>query len=494
MAEKSLPHNDDIEEIVLGIMLMDGKGCLGALTELTEDDFYINNVNHRAVFRAIKQLSLLNNPIDIHTVSDYLTKARILDSIGGVDYLIKLTDKVTGFSNLDYYTSLLKDYTLVRNLISTSNEIVEEATTKKVEDFSKFASEAEAKITRITANRKITGFKKGEEVARELGREIQAMGNGNAFKGATTGFSKLDEILNGLQKGSLVVLAARPSCGKTALGLNIAYNCALRDNRPVAFFSIEMSSEEIMKRLFANRGYVALDKINKGFLNKDDKLKLKEAEDEISKVPLYIDDTGGISLNDLITKAKKLKNDLGDLGLIVVDYIGKITVNLKVEDKRYEIDRVTGALKQLAKDLEVPVLALAQVNRRVEDRDSAIPELSNLKDSGSIEQDADQVMFIYNPTQAMQGLKKKQGYDKNNEDSKPQPGSINDMKENADNSLNNSDSQNSEQNGELIKVMVKKNRNGKLGDIFLLFFKSYQRFDNPSNETIQAFGTYFKDN
>lgn len=488
MAEKNLPHNDDLEEIVLGMMLMDSKSCLGALTELTDDDFYIDNVNHRAVFRAIKQLSITNNPIDIHTVSDYLTKSQLLDAIGGVDYLIKLTDKVTGFSNLTYYTNTLKDYTLIRNLITTSNEIVEEATNKKVEDFSRFASDAEAKITRITANRKIKGFQKGEDVAHELGREIDEMnkGNGNAFTGSTTGYSKLDGILNGLQKGSLVVLAARPSCGKTALGLNIAYNCASKTNRPVAFFSIEMSSEEIMKRLFANRGYVPLDKINKGFLNKDDKMKLKEAEEEISKVPLYIDDTGGISLNDLITKAKKLKSDLGDLGLIVVDYIGKITVNLKVEDKRYEIDRVTGALKQLAKDLEVPVLALAQVNRRVEDRDSAIPELSNLKDSGSIEQDADQVMFIYNPNQATSNFKKKtSGKD---EESNPQPGSINDMKaqEEKNKNFNN-------QNGELIKVMVKKNRNGALGDIFLLFFKAYQRFDNPSDEAIKEFDKYYND-
>ena len=160
MAEKNLPHNDDLEEIVLGMMLMDSKSCLGALTELTDDDFYIDNVNHRAVFRAIKQLSITNNPIDIHTVSDYLTKSQLLDAIGGVDYLIKLTDKVTGFSNLTYYTNTLKDYTLIRNLITTSNEIVEEATNKKVEDFSRFASDAEAKITRITANRKIKGFQK----------------------------------------------------------------------------------------------------------------------------------------------------------------------------------------------------------------------------------------------------------------------------------------------------------------------------------------------
>ncbi len=482
---KNLPHNSDIEEIVLGIMIMDSKASIEALTELNEDDFYYENVNHRAVFRAIKQLSLMNQPIDIHTITDYLTKDKVIDSIGGVDYLINLTDKVTGFSNLSYYINILKDYALLRSLIVTCNDVINDATKQKVEDISKFVSESEAKITRITANRNIKGFKKSDEVAHELGREIDEInkGNGNAFSGVTTGFSKLDEILNGLQKGSLIVLAARPSCGKTALGLNIAYNCAFKTKRPVAFFSIEMSSDEIMKRLFANRGYVQLDRINKGFLSKDDRIKLKEAENEISDVPLYIDDTGGLFLSDLVTKAKKLKNDLGDLGLIVVDYIGKVNANMKTENKVLEIDRITGTLKQLAKDLEVPVLALAQVNRHVEDRDSAIPELSNLKDSGSIEQDADQVMFIYNPKQATQNNKRKKDQ-KSDNNSTPQPGSINDMRQ--------PETYNPE-NGELIKVMVKKNRNGALGNVFLLFFKAYQRFDNPSEEAIQEFNKYYRD-
>jgi replicative DNA helicase len=487
MADNLLPHNDDCEEIVLGIMLMSGKECLDALSELTEDDFYLDNVNHRAVFRAIKSLSLENLPIDVHTVNDYLTKSKIIDSIGGVDYLIRLTDKVTGFKNLPYYTGLLKDYALMRSLISTVEEIKDDATKQKVEDFSKFVGDAEAKITRITASRKITGFKNGGDIAHELGREIDELnkGNGNAFSGVTTGYSGLDNLLNGLQKGNLIVLAARPSVGKTALGLNIAYNCAAKTNRPVAIFSIEMSNDEIMKRLFANRGLVEMDHINKGFLSKDDRMKLKEAETEISKVPLYIDDTGGLALEDLVTKAKKLKNDIGDLALIVVDYIGKINVHLKTENKVLEIDRITGTLKQLAKDLQVPILALAQVNRHVEDRDSGIPELSNLKDSGSIEQDADQVMFIYNPVQALASVRKKQNFNKNKngDDDVPEKGSINDMKP----PVKGPD------DGELIKVMVKKNRNGICDDVYLLFFKAYQRFDNPSNDAIQEFNKYYKE-
>jgi len=481
----NLPHNDDCEQTVLGIMLMDPKACLDSLSELTMDDFYMENANHRAVFRAMKDLSLQNIPIDIHTVADYLNKAKLLDGIGGIDYLINLTEKVTGFKNLDYYTNLLKDYELMRRLISTTNEITEDANKQKVEDFSAFVGEAEAKITRITAERRITGFESSKKIAGELGQEIESMNSsGNVFSGITTGYRGLDNTLNGLQKGSLIVLAARPGCGKTALGLNIAYNAAMKTNRPVAIFSLEMSNTEIMKRLFANRGTVLMDRINKGYLTKDDRLKLKEAETEISKVPLYIDDTGGINIDDLVSKAKKLKNDLGDLALIVVDYIGLVNVKMTTDNMVLQISRVTSSLKQLAKNLDLPVLALAQVNRRVEDRDSAIPELSNLKDSGSIEQDADQVMFIYNPNQATVNARKKDKYSKNsqNKDDEDIPNNVENVKKEADDNPNN---------GELVSIMVKKNRNGKLdNNIYLLFFKAYQRFDTPSDEAIKEFRKY----
>jgi len=481
---KSLPHNDDCESTVLGTMLLDPKSCLSALTMLNEDDFYFENVNHRAVFRAMKDLNLQNLPIDIHTVGDYLNKAKILSSVGGVDYLVSLTDRVTGFTNLEYYATLLKDYSLMRSLISTVDEIRDEANKQKVENFSAFVGEAEARLTKITAERRISGFESALSIAKELGQEIESMNSGTArFGGITTGYKDLDNILNGLQKGSLIVLAARPSVGKTALGLNIAYNAAQKTNRPVAIFSLEMSNNEIMKRLFANRGTVQLDRINKGFLSKDDRLKLKEAETEITKVPLYIDDTGGINLDDLVSKAKKLRNDLGDLAMIVVDYIGIVTVKLKTDSMVLQISRVTSTLKQLARTLDIPVLALAQVNRHVEDRDSAIPELSNLKDSGSIEQDADQVMFIYNPNQITTNYKKinkgkfPDKNDKGDDILDTEPISKPAVNDNPD-------------AGELIRVLIKKNRNGRLGEAPLLFFKAYQRFDTPSEEAKAQFNKY----
>lgn len=484
MAQYVLPHNDDCEETVLGTMLLDNKACVDCLAGLNEDDFFFDNIAHRSVFRAIRNLAKRNTPIDIHIVSDYLQKEKTLEGMGGIDYLVALTNKVTSFNNVNYYINLLKDYSLMRSLITTVEEIKNDANKSSVEDFSKFVSDAEARITRIAATRRITGFKSGEVVAKELGSELDSINSNNSFSGIPTGYKNLDNYLNGLQKGSLIVLAARPSVGKTALGINIAYNAAQKTNRPVAIFSIEMSNNEIMKRLFANRGTVQLDRINKGMLSKDDRNRLKEAENEISKVPLYIDDTGGIALEDLVTKAKKLKNDLKDLALIVVDYIGKVNVRLKTDNKVLEIDRITGTLKQLARDLEVPVLALAQVNRHVEDRDSAIPELSNLKDSGSIEQDADQVMFIYNPNMASTAFrKKKASYNKqstnNEEDDVPENDSSQEKPYDPD-------------NGELVKVLIRKNRNGRTGDVNLLFFKAYQRFDQPSREAEENYAKYDK--
>jgi len=485
MPNLNLPHNDDCEETVLGIMLLDPKACTDALATLRDDDFYIDNVNHRAVYRAMKELSLGNIPIDIHTVGDYLNKAKILESIGGVDYLVSLTDRVTGFTNLSYYTDLLKDYALMRELIITVDEIRDDANKQKVENFSSFVGQAEAKITMITAERKLSGFKSAKSISAELGKEIESLNSNNSFAGITTGYRNLDNILNGLQKGNLIVLAARPGVGKSALGLNIAYNAAQKTNRPVAIFSLEMSNNEIMRRLFSNRGTVQSDHISKGILSRDDRLRLKEAETEISKVPLYIDDTAGISIEDLVSKAKKLKNDLGDLALIVVDYIGLVNVPLKTENTVLQISRVTSALKQLAKNLDIPVLALAQVNRHVEDREDAKPELSNLKDSGSIEQDADQVMFIYNPTQASPKFKKnKSKYPDRNDDKQD------DIPQNVVASTQ-SEAKNNPNAGELCQIMVKKNRNGGLGNIYLLFFKVYQKFDIPSQEAIVEFNKFF---
>ena len=481
MAEYLLPHNDDIEATVLGIMIMDQAKCLDALMSLDDEDFFINNTAHRAVFRAIRTLSLKNLPIDLVSVSEQLNAEKLLDVVGGIDFLVSLTDRVTGVSNLKYYTDKLNDYALMRKLITQCADIISSSQNEKLDDFPKFVGDCEAKLMDITQKRRISGFVDATKVASEVGKQLELINDSNRsdFVGITTGYSYLDKVLNGMQKGNLIILAARPSVGKSALGLNIAYNAAKATNRPVAFFSCEMAAEELMKRLFANRATVSLSNISTGqYLTKDDRLHISEAQTEISKAKLYFDDTSNIPLEDLVTKAKKLKNDLGDLALIVIDYIGLVKVKLKTDSVNLEISRVTQTLKQLARELDCPVMALAQVNRRVEDRENAKPELSNLKDSGSIEQDADQVMFLWNPKFAVTSKKQKETQKNNNDDDIPD--TINE--------------DNSKAKGDIIELLIRKNRNGETDKTcYLMFFRDYQRFDSPSLEAIEEFKKYYKD-
>lgn len=466
----NLPNSKDCEEAVLGSMLLDPKCCLDVLTQLNEDDFYEEHTSFIYVYRALADLNYKNLPIDIHTVADWLEKQKVLDQIGGINFLVSLTDKVTGLSNLNYYISILKDYSLMRQLITTVEDIRKGANNCKDNDFTKYVGEAERRITEITARRRITGFKSANEISANVLKELNENRGDSRIKGITTGFSMLDDKLNGLQKKALIILAARPSVGKSALALNIAYNAAKRTNKPVAFFSLEMANEEIMKRLMSNVGNVVLDKITKNYLNTEDRSKLRTAQEYIKNVPLYIDDTMGVSLEDLITKAKKIHNDKGGLGLIVIDYIGKIVVRLRSSDsKNLELDRVCGALKKLAGDLNVPVLALAQLNRRVEEREDGVPTLGDLKDSGSIEQDADQVMFLHDPSNLSVQRKKKF----NNQN--------NSTSNNENNNENNEKYINNKQ--QEVTVFIAKNRNGNCGKVPLMFVKDYQRFNTLSKES-----------
>lgn len=478
MAIKDLPHNDELEQTILGIMMSSPKHCLEGIDLLNEEDFYAGNKANRLLFSLMKELTVKGEPVEITSLADALLKRGKLDEIGGIDKLVELTNNISNFSSLSYYAGLLKDYSLMCRLIDTVDVIRDEALKTNVDDFSQFVANAENRITRVTAERRIEGFKSSKEVTEEFENDIEI--NIKNPSGLSCGYTELDSKLNGLQRGNLIILAARPSVGKSALGLNMAFEAAKRSNRPVAFFSLEMASKELMKRLVACKSTVPMDRLNKPkSLTPDDKLKLKEAESIISRVPLYFDDTAAIGLDDLVAKAKKLKNDLGDLALVVVDYVGKVTVKLRTDNKNLEIDRVTGTLKKLARDLDIPVLALAQVNRKAEDNFEERPSLNNLRDSGAIEQDADQVMFIHNRT----ATQKKKG--KNNQ---------------ANDSVGKEDIPdatrpviNEDDKSDLVEIIIGKNRNGPLGTYFLMFFKAYQRFDEPSAEAKEQFYKFMND-
>ena len=469
----NLPHNDEIEQSILGAMLIDWKNCVSGITDLHIDDFFEQNTDHRLVFSAIKALYDKNNPIDIETVYDYIL--RIQKKNISLDYLAKLTDKVVSLSNFNYYITCIKQYATLRKLILEVREIEAEASSVKPEEFSSFVSRAEETIFNITREDKAEGFKKASDIAGDLKDKIQMIyQRGDGITGLQTGYYDLDKKINGLQKGALVTLAAFTGVGKTALGLNIVYNVAKLENKPVALFSVEMTEEDNMKRLFSAQSDVPLVKLNQGGITKEDLMKLDDAKNKIAKLPIYIDDTASINLDDLVNKCKKLKNEVG-LGLIVVDYIGIVTVTMKTENEVLKIDRIVSRLKALAKELDVPILALAQVNRAVEDRDSGIPELSNLKGSSSIEQFSDQVLFIYNRKTAV--TKSKKDYSKLKEE-EPET-----QKTDDENTKENNDDE-----AEVMEIMIKKNRNGSSNVIVpLLFFKKYQRYDSMEKEAAQRY-------
>ena len=266
---KNLPNDEVAEKTVLGIMIMDDKKAFDLLDELEEEDFYYGNIKNLIVYKGLAELHKQSKGIDIQTITSYLNTTKELDGIGGVDYLVSLTALVTGFANVEYYVKTLKDYALLRKFFTAISVVEKNYNDGKIKDINKYVSESEQTLLEITSERRVEGFKKSDEIARKLGKQIESsIGKDvNAFSGISTGFPKLDGILNGLQKGNLIVLAARPSVGKTALGLNIAYNCAIKSKKPVAIFSIEMSSNEIMCRLFSNRSGVPMDKISKNMLN-----------------------------------------------------------------------------------------------------------------------------------------------------------------------------------------------------------------------------------
>ena len=333
-SSNKLPCDTFTENTVLGLMLSDNKMATAILSNITLEDFYEENYQNQTVFRAIKRVSDRGDIIDITSVVSELVLMKELDNVSE-SYIYNLVEQTISTTNYEYYVNILKDYTLLRNFIKAVNEIKNEYETKDIKNINDFISKSGEKINEIIKNRRVSGFKKGEEVASFVTDELvnRIADDYETLPGITTGFENLDRITGGFKKGELIYLAARPSVGKTALALNLCYNAASKSHRPVAMFEMEMRAETLFKRLLASRSTVELDRINKGFLSKQDKLKIREASNEISKVPLYIDDSTSTTIEDIIVKSRKLKNEIGDLGLIMIDYIGIISDSKFVNKK-----------------------------------------------------------------------------------------------------------------------------------------------------------------
>lgn len=471
-----LPSNLEAERAVLGAMLIEPSAADIAVATLRPDDFSDADARNRIVYEAMVELHSHKIPIDPETVLNQLINAKKDEIAGGLPYLYELVNVAILPDNINQYVEMVKEESVLRQLLLKANQIIEDFS-KGVPNVSNFIVEANNEITKIAQQRTVGGMRTAQEVATTVENMIaeKSTADNRGITGVSSGYRSLDNLTHGWQKGDLIILAARPSVGKTALGMNFAYNAAFESKIPVGFFSLEMSAEKVMERLIASRSTVPNDRIQTGYLKANEKVKIHAAVNEIATTKLYIDDTADSLLGDLLAKATRLKRQHPDLGLIVVDYLGRIRYQEKSDpsQRQQEVSYVSTALKSLARRLSVPVICLAQLNRHVDQNEDKRPTLSNLRESGSIEQDADIVLLMYRPdyytnlgvstkTRGQKRSEKAQGL----EEEAPAPISPEEREKNGDASDT--------------EIIVAKNRNGKTDTIHLLFSKSYSLFSEPT--------------
>ena len=421
------PHDLVAEKSVLGAILIDSSAINLVAEFLKPDHFYLPE--HQIIFSSMFILFEKQQPIDLVTIQDQLKKEGNLKKIGGASYLSELIDTVPSSAYVEHYGRIVKDYYTKRKLIELSSRMVEKAFAEET-DVKKLLDEAEGKIFNLSYEHLKQDFIPLKDVLAESFERLEEfMKHGAKFRGVPTGFSDLDNKLAGMQDANLLILAARPGIGKTTFALNIALNIALKEKNPVGFFSLEMSKEELVDRLLVVQADIDAWRLKTGRLSDDDFRRLTEAMGELSEAPIFIDDTPGASIIEMRTKARKLKIEKG-LRFLIVDYLQLANGGRFFESRVQEVSFVSQGLKNLARELKIPVLAISQLSRAVEQRGSKKPQLSDLRESGSIEQDSDVVMFLYQEEESEDLL---------------------------------------DQNKRLIKLFIAKHRNGPVGEIDLMF-------------------------
>jgi replicative DNA helicase len=442
-----LPSSIHTEVAILGAMLLDSVAISDATAKLHADDFSLDS--HQKVYRCMVDLMAKGHGIDYLTVQEELSRRRELDSVGGPAYLAYLTEGIPRNFNIESYVRIVKDKSLLRQLMGIFHDGAIRASDQS-EDAITVLGEVEALLADVADSaipRGLAGI--GEIVASSFGSIDKLYEQGREITGLATHFIDFDRMTSGLQESELIIIAARPSMGKTAWAINIAQNAAIRDGKVVAVFSLEMSKESLLRRLLASEAQVNSRKIQTGFLPKEDKGKLLSALERLMESKMFIDDTPGISLAEMRAKARRLKQQEGRLDLIMVDYLqlmtGTNTTGKKgFENRTQEVSSISRGLKALAKEMKVPVVALSQLSRGSEQRTGdKKPLLSDLRESGSIEQDADVVAFIH----------REEYYDRENEDLKGKA-----------------------------EIIIAKQRNGPTGIVNLLYLADFTLFANPASE------------
>ena len=450
--ERIPPQALDAEMAVLGSMLLDNNAVEDALEILKPEHFY--KESHQKIFNAMKTLVDRGQAVDIVTVSEELKKNNLLAQLGGEVYLTQLVDKVATSAHAKHYAEIVYKKYVVRDLIRTATGLVQRCYKEEDDDPQMLIDTAADQIYRLSQKQKLTGFVSAKDLAPEVMNLIEkAIQNKNAIQGVPTGLDVFDHRTGGLRKSDLIILGARPSQGKTALALNIAHHACVNCGIPVALFSLEMSSQSIFERMLGAAAMVEIQKLRTGWMERSKMGDLAREMGRLAAAPFYVDDTSGISITELRMRARRLASELKkqgkELGLIIIDYLQLIRGSeRRIESRQQEVSEISRMLKDLARTLQVPVLALSQLSRKNEDkgRTDNKPLLSDLRESGSIEQDADVVALIH-----------RDWYYKRDDES---------LKNKA-------------------TLIIAKQRNGPVGEIDLAFFGEYALFTNPAPEQVE---------
>jgi replicative DNA helicase len=391
-SRKLPPQNVEAEQSVLGAILIENEALNKVVEILTPEDFYRDA--HRRIFEALIALSERNEPADLITLSNELRKMNQLDSAGGASYLASLVDLVPTAANIEYYAKIVKEKAVLRKLISTSTDIITRSY-EYLEDVESLLDEAEQAIFQISGSRVKPSFYPIREVVKGSFKTLERLYEKKELvTGVPSGFKELDRLTAGFQPSDLIIVAGRPSMGKTAFCLNVAQHAAIEKGIPAAIFSLEMSKEQLGIRMLCSEAHVEGSRLRTGFLNESDWPRLTLAAGNLSDAPIYIDDTAAITALELRAKTRRLRAE-HDLGVVIIDYLQLMKGRTRVESRQQEISEISRSLKALAKELAIPVIAVSQLSRKTEERTGNRPQLSDLRESGAIEQDADLILFIY---------------------------------------------------------------------------------------------------
>ncbi len=392
MATRAMPNNIEAEMNILGIAFLDKLSLNKICEEVNRDVFY--DEKNKLIYDAISEMYKNNIPIDIMTIKDELDKKKKLNAVGGIDYLTEVIDSVVTAANLEYYIQIVKENAVRRNLITTATDIITDSYDE--EDVTTLLDNAEKNILNTIKTRQTSEFMPIHEVLRRAQEKLEELAkNKNAITGLRTGFYDLDRITAGLHGGEMIILAARPGMGKTAFALNIATNAAQSTDKAVAVFNLEMPAEQLVNRMISAVGQIDSHKLQTGQLQHNDWKRYNEALSQLAETNIYIEDMAGITSSEIRAKCRRLANMEKGLGLVVIDYLQLVTTgNRRIESRQVEVSEISRSLKTMALELNVPVIALAQLSRSAEKRENSQPMLADLRESGSLEQDADMVLFI----------------------------------------------------------------------------------------------------